>query len=122
MNDALAYRQPDSSPARVGVWRQALENFEDLAEIGMLNANTVVGHPDPPLGRRLAFGRDFDLWHPIWMAVLQGVSDQVLEEADQLDLVGQHVGKIANRYLGPSLRNASLEIGTNGWPWLVTRA
>src|SRR2546423_860188 len=80
-DDLLAQRQADARPGIELLGVEPLEDDEHPLGIGLLDADTVVRHPERPLTVVLG-GGDLDAGRGV-TAELEGVGDHVLEEGGQ---------------------------------------
>ncbi len=114
LHHPLADRQPHPRAGVLVPPVQPLEDLEDPLPVLGRDADAIVAHREDPLLTG-PLGRDVDARRAV--AELQRVADQVLEELDELDRVGEHRGQVIMGHHRPLLRDGPAEIG----PRLVER-
>src|SRR6185436_12325424 len=92
LDDLPADRQPDPGAGKLVAPVQALEHSEDLLEILRIDTQAVVVDRERPGRAAISCGGDVNSRDPRTL-VLDGVADQVLEQLDQLNRIGENVGK-----------------------------
>src|SRR5580700_2750069 len=97
LDDLLADRQSYAGAGELLPFVQPLEHAENLFEVLRVNSRSVVLHRKYPSSLATLGGGDVDPWdsRPL---VLDGITDKVLKQLNQLHLVRLHGGQAIVRY------------------------
>src|SRR5947209_2114816 len=102
LDHLFADGQPDARTRVLLAVVQALEDQENALGVLRLDADAVVAHPKEPV-TVLAAGADVDPGRLAVLAELDGVAEQVLEQLQQLGLLGRDGGERVGRHLRAAL-------------------
>lgn len=131
-DDFLANSQADTGAGEFVASVKALEHAENTVEILRFDSQPIVLYRKQPFVVWLADRRNMHRGHAGFL-ILDRVGHQVLEQLDQLDLIGAYVGQgswVTNaplsamtppRFLTASCKARSLEVSSSSLPFVPTR-